>query len=243
MLDLGRNRFLLMLWLLATVAVLLSGCRRGVGRLDAQERSLDLIRKAVATKAEGDIDGAVALYKESLLANPEAARAHLDLALLLHDHKKDFVPAIYHYRRYIELRPDTEKKEMIEDRLRLAMQIFSARSVKGGEDAIMSVTSLEKENAELKSSIERLQAENAKLQKEAVQLRALVKARTQHRPDTPASSPRKPRTYRVRRGDSLLSIASDVYGDSTKWSRIYEANRNVIKDKDHVPVDTVLKIP
>ena len=241
--DLGHNRLLLVLWLATIVAVSLSGCMPGVSRLDAQERSLDLIRKAVASKAEGEIDEAISLYKESLLANPEAARAHLDVAQLLHDHKKDFVPAIYHYRRYIELRPDTEKKEMIEDRLRLAMQMFSARSTEGGEERIASMTGLERENAELKSSIERLQAENVKLKKEAAKLRSLAEERASRRTETPPSRPTTPRTYRVRSGDSLLSIASDVYGDSAKWSRIYDANRNVIRNKDHLPVGTVLKIP
>lgn len=221
------------------ICVSMSGCRPGVGRLDAQDRSLTLMRKAAARKTEGEIDEAVSLYKKSLLANPEAARAHLDLALVLHDHKADFVPAIYHYRRYIELRPDTEKREMIEDRIRLAMQTFSAKSNKMQQERIASLGEIEQKNAELKDAIELLQARNAKLEKENQKLRTLAKAQLARRSQPPAS----PRTYRVRRGDSLLSIASEVYGDSSKWVQIYNENRDVIKNKDHLPVNTVLKIP
>ena len=37
-------------------------------------------------------------------------------------------------------------------------------------------------------------------------------------------------TYTVVKGDSLWKIAKKLYGDGTKWSLIYEANKNSIKD-------------
>jgi nucleoid-associated protein YgaU len=51
-------------------------------------------------------------------------------------------------------------------------------------------------------------------------------------------------TYEVKAGDTLLSIAEDVYGDSTKWRRIYDANKDLIgADPDKLKLEQKLKIP
>jgi len=43
-----------------------------------------------------------------------------------------------------------------------------------------------------------------------------------------AASGDRPRTYRVRAGDSLSRVAARTMGDGTQWRRIYELNRSVI---------------
>jgi nucleoid-associated protein YgaU len=53
-----------------------------------------------------------------------------------------------------------------------------------------------------------------------------------------------PKTYTVKAGDTLSKIALSVYGDSTKWKAIYEANKKVIgSDPNKLKVGTVLKLP
>lgn len=44
--------------------------------------------------------------------------------------------------------------------------------------------------------------------------------------------------YRVRRGDTLMKIAFEHYGDLYRWKEIYETNRKSIKDPNHVPPGT-----
>jgi nucleoid-associated protein YgaU len=51
------------------------------------------------------------------------------------------------------------------------------------------------------------------------------------------------RTYVVVSGDSLSKIAKREYGDAQKWRKIYEANRNIIKDPDLIHPGQVLRIP
>lgn len=41
-------------------------------------------------------------------------------------------------------------------------------------------------------------------------------------------APPKPKQYTVVKGDSLSKIARAVYGDASKWPKIYEANKGVI---------------
>ena len=50
-------------------------------------------------------------------------------------------------------------------------------------------------------------------------------------------------TYVVVSGDSLSKIAKREYGDMNEWRRIYEANRDQIKDPDLIYPGQQLKIP
>ena len=62
-------------------------------------------------------------------------------------------------------------------------------------------------------------------------------------PAAPANAPAAPRTYTVVAGDSLSKIAKKFYGDGNKWKRIFEANRDTVKNPDLIHPGQVLKIP
>lgn len=51
------------------------------------------------------------------------------------------------------------------------------------------------------------------------------------------------RTYVVKKGDSLSKIAKDIYGDGNDWRKIYEANRDQIRDPDLIHPGQTLTIP
>jgi nucleoid-associated protein YgaU len=59
----------------------------------------------------------------------------------------------------------------------------------------------------------------------------------------PSAPPAAPRTYTVVAGDSLSKIAKKVYGDANQWKRIFEANRDTVKNPDLIHPGQVLKIP
>ena len=50
-------------------------------------------------------------------------------------------------------------------------------------------------------------------------------------------------TYEVKSGDSLSRIAKRVYGNANAWKRIFEANKDVLKDPDKIYPGQKLKIP
>ena len=50
-------------------------------------------------------------------------------------------------------------------------------------------------------------------------------------------------TYVVVSGDSLSKIAKHHYGDMNQWHRIYEANRDQIKNPDLIHPGQKLRIP
>jgi nucleoid-associated protein YgaU len=57
------------------------------------------------------------------------------------------------------------------------------------------------------------------------------------------SSSTAEKLYVVKKGDSLSKIAKQEYGDASKWRRIFEANKDKIKDPDLIHPGQELKIP
>ncbi len=49
-------------------------------------------------------------------------------------------------------------------------------------------------------------------------------------------------SYTVNKGDTLMKIAFEKFGDIYAWKKIYEANRDILTDPNVVPAGTVLKI-
>jgi nucleoid-associated protein YgaU len=60
-----------------------------------------------------------------------------------------------------------------------------------------------------------------------------------------APPPAKPKAeiYTVAKGDNLSKIAKHFYGDANQWKRIFEANRDVLKDPDKIFPGQKLQIP
>ena len=61
----------------------------------------------------------------------------------------------------------------------------------------------------------------------------------------PPAAPKaaEPRTYTVVAGDNLSKISKKFYGDANKWTKIFEANKDTIKNPDLIRVGQVLRIP
>ena len=51
------------------------------------------------------------------------------------------------------------------------------------------------------------------------------------------------RTYTVKPGDTLSKISKQFYGNPNDYMRIFNANKDKLKDPDHVNVGQDLKIP
>jgi len=66
--------------------------------------------------------------------------------------------------------------------------------------------------------------------------------------DAPATDPTPEsesgvKTYTVQSGDTLWKISQEVYGDGSRYKKIFEANTDILKDPDHIYPGQELKIP
>jgi nucleoid-associated protein YgaU len=51
------------------------------------------------------------------------------------------------------------------------------------------------------------------------------------------------RSHTVQKGDTLSHLAKQYYGKASEWTRIFEANRNLLDDPDRIFPGQVLRIP
>ena len=260
---------------LVTAAALLSpGCSRG----DLRSRAGDAgaspeMQAAVSAERLGEYDRAIALYQDTIDAYVSAPLAHLQLALLLHDYRRDYLGAIYHYRRYIETADKSAARDLaiVSNRIEKVGQLLSAQYVRAIADSEDSegvrirksyaeldqkVALLTQKNEALASSNETLRAEivrlNNKIDNQLLWIRRIQSSPTDGgnagKLDSVTVTDTDGRekvlqTYEVRKGDSLSVIAEYVYGDRTLWPRIRDANPDKVKNGDRVKPGDILIIP
>jgi len=56
-------------------------------------------------------------------------------------------------------------------------------------------------------------------------------------------SEQESRFYEIKSGDTLSKIAKEFYGSANKYPKIFEANREVIKDPDKIYPGQMIRIP
>jgi uncharacterized protein YidB (DUF937 family) len=61
--------------------------------------------------------------------------------------------------------------------------------------------------------------------------------------ESAASAAPASRTYTVVSGDTLSRIAKQFYNDANQWQRIFEANRDILKNPDRISPGQNLRIP
>ncbi len=223
--------------LLLALAVL-AGCSR-YGRGDSELHD-PLIQQARAREREGEKDMALTILNRALVRKPELAQAHLDAALLYDRHKQDYIRAIYHYTRFLELRPHADKRTMVEDLIRQARMAYAAGLVDQEFNLDYRIRQLREENARLQHDLREVRANLAQLRLAG---RVAPAPPAPQSPPPASAPPAADATYRVQPGDTLSKIAARLYRNPRKWNLIFEANRDVLTGPEKLAAGQVLRIP
>jgi nucleoid-associated protein YgaU len=223
------------------------GCSRGAASQDKWDERDPYLKRALTRKNIDDIDGSIDLLNKALSRKPDLARAHLELGLLYDTRRQDYIRAIYHYERYLELRPDAEKKKLIEDLIRQARLSFAASLPDQPPGAVEQIAMLKREIDALKGRVASQQARGgtAAASKPVTNRPAALSPKniTALVPPKPAPAQPAVQTYVVQTRDTLSSIAAKLYNDPGKWKTIYDANRNTLSSPQSVRPGQILIIP
>lgn len=162
--------------------------------------------------------------------------------------------AIYHFKKYLELKPNSQSSPMVRQMIETAQKKFAASLPESPfENNIRRIEleeilqKLQKENLELKqklaaavAAIDRLEAtQNVRVQSSAP--RSARAENVQPRDSIPPASANSseadrqsappvrrdiPSSYTVQAGDTLSSISRKIYGTPNRWRDIFTANRD-----------------
>ena len=116
------------MWPLACCAMVIAfaGCKKeNASDVARKERVAALMTDARAAEASGDALNAEQFYRQVLMIAPADTTAHLSLANVLQDSRKNYLDAMYHYQRYLDLEPNSEKTQLVQDRLVSARTLLS----------------------------------------------------------------------------------------------------------------------
>ena len=193
-------------------------------------------------------------FKDALAEGPELAKAHLGLARIYQHNQKypDVIYSIYHYDRFFELNPDAESENLFkEERQKVEEQL-----VKMAVDSSPEVTRIRnsaqaqesawgREKTQLQNQIARLEEQLRAARSSAVSTTPSRTTQETTRPSrtTQGSTSDEPILYTVTKQDTLSKIAGRFYRDTSKWTIIYEANKDTLPNPNSLKVGQSLVIP
>lgn len=169
-------KFHLLLAMPALSLLMAVGCGAPMGEGVAPEQSSEM-KAALAAERLGEFDKALVHYDEVMARYPRYALPYLQVAIILHEKKKDYIGAIYNYGRYTRLAApgrDGGNIAIVSNRMAKAHQLLTAQCAKtisaGSADRNVSlmgtiadlnakVTALERQKQTLTSSNEVLRTE------------------------------------------------------------------------------------
>lgn len=144
---------------------LASGCERGDNQTLSSEADEPNYRQGQQLVKQGRSQEALSAYLKVIAKRGESApESHLEAGLLYLQQIKDPLAAIYHFRKYLELQPNSRQAIYVKGRIDVAKREF-ARTLpaaptenQAGLDLLDKVDRLQRENEDLKAELIALRA-------------------------------------------------------------------------------------
>lgn len=196
-------------WALLLLLMLLAGGCGPAAQSQSEEEREPHYLAGKARVSSLDYQGAVESFEKALVVNPQSASAHFELGCLFEQRLSDPAEAIYHFQKYLKLRPHADNMDVVNQWIMSCKQEL-ARAVSLGP-----IT--EKQQKELEKMVD----ENKKLIDENTQLKAeLTQLRTSAtQPATQAAVPPEPVVRTNRTGTAPLTTTPTLVAVVTPGTR------------------------
>jgi LysM repeat protein len=258
--------------LLIVSVIFLSACSSSDLSLveETEERQFKLAKDF---QSQGRYEDALITYLGLISVRRESPESHLEVGYIYLQTLKDPIRAIFHFDRYLELKPESERtiqvKQLIETaKLEFLRQLptkpFQAEVDR--VDLLEIIEKLKKENDLLKLKYNQALLKIKSIKGEEVMegvstsLNEMVSRQAtsnqgETRPNradrvltnvenTVSIDPREvPKSYVVQSGDTLSKISERFYGTANRWNDIYQANRDALPNARSLRVGQELLIP
>ncbi len=150
-----------------TVSALLvlgmAACQPIDKNLEAEDSRNPHFKKAESyTEAKNYVE-AVREYEAALQANPNVATAHYELGRIYGEKLGDEISSMYHFSKFLELRPTSEKRESVQALLDNAKFSLATKLPNSPVANAEMFARLQSENANLKRELEEVQSRVARL--------------------------------------------------------------------------------
>ena len=152
----------------AAVLVCAAGCERNDGGSTVAEADEPGYRQGLQLVKQGRSQEALAAFLKVIAKRGESApESHLEAGLLYLEQVKDPLAAIYHFRKYLELEPNSRQAPLVKQQIEAALREFAKTLPAQPLESV-------RERDELTDQIGRLQRENEDLKAELAALRNTV---------------------------------------------------------------------
>ncbi len=254
------------------MGLLIAGCDRSRGLQVTAEVDEPHYRRGVQMARSGQNQIALEAFLKVIdKRGGDAPESHLEAGQLYLNHIKDPIAAIYHFRKFLELRSNSPQAPQVRQMIDRAIKDFArtlpAQPMEAQVERLDLLDMLEKlraENATLRAELARsgrappAPAVTAPAQPRAAADSLAVQPVVPIEPDPAAArvQPQRPgdaqapspgpgggRTYVVQARDTLYGISTKVYGTGSRWTAILEANRDQMRSERDLKVGMVLRIP
>jgi LysM repeat protein len=149
----------LLRWCLVVVGCLaLWSCTPSGGVTDEEKEPQFLIGRSRVNAM--DYQGAIEAFEQALETNPRSAAAHFELGILYAEKEESPATAIYHYEKFLQLRPEANNAETIRQHIfRLKQELAKGvLPIPPSTEIQRQLEQLAAENRRLRDDLERLRS-------------------------------------------------------------------------------------
>ena len=267
-----RRRSIVAFGFAAAVAVYIlsaGGCDFASDENIVKEANEPHYRRGMEELRRGNHQEAFSAFSKVVEKRKDAPESHLELGRLYLSDMKDPISAIYHFRKFLELCPNSSASMQVRQLIDTAKKRFAASLPESPFENNMRRMELEemldkvqKENLELKQKLadaaDKLDAlSRVSVAAPRIAPQASSSSAAGAKPQQPAAQHSQqaqakkgvsvardiPPSYVVQPGDSLTSISRRFYGTSNRWKDILKANRDRLVSPESLRAGQTLRLP